>query len=111
MNLYSSVCAVQNLWLAAQAEGLGLGWVSIFNQAALPEALGIPKGITPIAYFCMGYVSHFYAKPKLESAGWLPRLQMENLVYFNQWGNRDDLHPLIEHLRRDRAIAQDSTSF
>ena len=50
MDLYSSVCAVQNLWLAARAEGLGVGWVSIFNQAALQAALGIPKGITPVSY-------------------------------------------------------------
>ena len=61
MDLYSSVCAVQNLWLAARAEGLGVGWVSIFHQADLQEALGIPKGITPIAYLCVGYVSHFHA--------------------------------------------------
>jgi 5,6-dimethylbenzimidazole synthase len=81
MDLYSSVCAVQNLWLAARAEGLGVGWVSIFHQADLQEALGIPKGITPIAYLCVGYVSHFHAS-ELETAGWLPRLPMEDLVYF-----------------------------
>lgn len=108
MDLYSSVCAVQNLWLAARAEGLGVGWVSIFNQAELQEALGIPKRITPIAYLCVGYVSHFYAKPELESAGWLPRLPMEELVYFNQWGNRDDQQSLIGHLRRDQAAAQEA---
>jgi 5,6-dimethylbenzimidazole synthase len=85
MDLYSSVCAVQNLWLAARAEGLGVGWVSIFNQAALRAALGIPKGITPIAYLCVGYVSHFFAKPELEAAGWLPRLAIEDLIYFDQW--------------------------
>jgi len=106
MDLYSSVCAVQNLWLAARAEGLGVGWVSIFNQAALQEALDIPKGITPIAYLCVGYVSHFYAKPELEAAGWLPRLPIEDVVYFEQWGRRDEPQPLIEHLMRDQAIAQ-----
>ena len=106
MDLYSSVCAVQNLWLAARAEGLGVGWVSIFHQADLQEALGIPKGITPIAYLCVGYVSHFHAKPELETAGWLPRLPMEDLVYFDQWGQRDDQQPLIAHLQRDQAAAQ-----
>ena len=106
MDLYSSVCAVQNLWLAARAEGLGVGWVSIFHQADLQEALGIPKGITPIAYLCVGYVSHFHARPELETAGWLPRLPMEDLVYFEQWGQRDDQQPLIAHLRRDQAAAQ-----
>ena len=106
MDLYSSVCAVQNLWLAARAEGLGVGWVSIFHQADLQQALGIPKGITPIAYLCVGYVSHFHDKPELETAGWLPRLPMEDLVYFEQWGQRDDQQPLIAHLQRDQAAAQ-----
>lgn len=106
MDLYSSVCAVQNLWLAARAEGLGVGWVSIFNQADLQQALGIPKNITPIAYLCVGYVSHFHAKPELETAGWLPRLPMEDLVYFDQWGQRDDQQPLMAHLQRDQTAAQ-----
>jgi len=106
MDLYSSVCAVQNLWLAARAEGLGVGWVSIFHQADLQEALGIPKGITPIAYLCVGYVSHFHARPELETAGWLPRLPIEDLVYFDLWGQRDDQQPLIAHLQRDQAAAQ-----
>jgi 5,6-dimethylbenzimidazole synthase len=106
MDLYSSVCAVQNLWLAARAEGLGVGWVSIFNQADLQQALGIPKNITPIAYLCVGYVSHFHAKPELETAGWLPRLPMEDLVYFDQWGQRDESQPLMAHLQRDQAAVQ-----
>lgn len=110
MDLYSSVCAVQNLWLAARTEGLGVGWVSIFNQSALQEALGIPARITPIAYLCVGYVSHFHAKPELETAGWLPRLPLEDLVYFNQWGNIDSEHVLIEHLRRDQAAAQEAVA-
>lgn len=108
MDLYSSVCAVQNLWLAARAEGVGVGWVSIFHPADLQQALGIPEGITPIAYLCVGYVSHFYAKPELETAGWLPRLPMEELVHFEQWGQRDDQQPLIAHLQRDQAVAQQS---
>ncbi len=106
MDLYSSVCAVQNLWLAARAEGLGVGWVSIFNQAALQDALGIPKGITPVAYLCVGYVSHFFAKPELETAGWLQRLPIEDVIYFDQWGQRDDARPLVSHLMRDQMIAQ-----
>jgi 5,6-dimethylbenzimidazole synthase len=110
MDLYSSVCAVQNLWLAARAEGLGVGWVSIFNQAALQSALGIPKGITPIAYLCVGYVSHFYAKPELEAAGWLPRLPIEDLVYFDQWGQSDAQQPLIKQLMRDQATIQAEAS-
>jgi 5,6-dimethylbenzimidazole synthase len=89
MDLYSSVCAVQNLWLAARAEGLGVGWVSIFHEKALQEALGIPPHIVPIAYLCIGYVSHFNDRPELEKAGWLPRLPINELVYFEQWGDVD----------------------
>ncbi len=89
MDLYSSVCAVQNLWLAARAEGLGVGWVSIFHEKALQEALGIPPHIVPIAYLCIGYVSHFKDRPELEKAGWLPRLPIKDLVYFEQWGDAD----------------------
>lgn len=107
MDLYSSVCAVQNLWLAARAEGVGVGWVSIFNQSELQQALGIPDRIVPIAYLCVGYVSHFYSRPELETGGWLPRLPIEDLVYFNQWGNSDYEHPLIDYLRRDYEAAQE----
>jgi 5,6-dimethylbenzimidazole synthase len=89
MDLYSSVCAVQNLWLAARAEGLGVGWVSIFHEKALQDALGIPHHIVPIAYLCIGHVSHFKDRPELESAGWLPRLPVEELVFHEQWGMRD----------------------
>jgi len=89
MDIYSAVCAVQNLWLAARAEGLGVGWVSIFHQAALKEILGLPERIIPIAYLCLGQVSHFYDKPELEAAGWRPRLPLDELVYFDQWGQTD----------------------
>lgn len=105
MDLFSSVCAVQNLWLAARAEGLGVGWVSIFNEAALQNALNIPEHITPIAYLCVGYVSHFKDKPELETAGWLPRMPIQDLLYFDTWGHRDDQQPLVGHLQRDAAAA------
>lgn len=105
MDLYSCVCAVQNLWLAARAEGLGVGWVSIFNQGDLQRALGIPPNITPIAYLCVGYVSHFHAKPELETAGWLPRLPIEDLVYFDEWGRHDKERPLIAQMKRDQQAA------
>lgn len=89
MDLYSSVCAVQNLWLAARAEGLGVGWVSIFHEKALQDALGIPPHIVPIAYLCLGWVSQFKDRPELETAGWLPRLAVEDLVFHEQWETRD----------------------
>lgn len=85
MDLYSSVCAVQNLWLAARAEGLGVGWVSIIKQEALQKELNIPANIVPIAYLCIGHVSHFHQSPELQKAGWRNRLPLQDLIHFDQW--------------------------
>ena len=85
MDLYSSVCAVQTLWLAARAENLGVGWVSIIHHDTLKEALNIPEHIVPIAYLCIGKVDYFHEKPELEKAGWLPRLPLEQLVHYDKW--------------------------
>ncbi len=85
MDLYSTVCAVQNLWLAARAENLGVGWVSIIEDDILRDALGIPKNIEIIAYLCIGYVSKFKDKPELESAGWLPRRSVDKAIHYNKW--------------------------
>lgn len=87
MDLFSTVCAVQNLWIAARAEGLGVGWVSIIHQADLRRILNIPEVIEPVAYLCIGPVSEFPTKPDLEVAEWLPRLDLPDLVYCDQWGN------------------------
>ena len=85
MDLYSCVCAVQNLWLAARAEGLGVGWVSILHEDALRDALGIPERIVPVAYLCLGHVTHFEATPELETKGWRKRLPLEDLVFRDRW--------------------------
>lgn len=85
MDLYSAVCAVQNLWLSARAENLGVGWVSIIHHQSLKEILGIPEQIVPIAYLCVGHVSHFHEKPELEKAGWLPRMPIDQLIHRDQW--------------------------
>jgi 5,6-dimethylbenzimidazole synthase len=85
MDLYSSVCAVQNLWLAARAEGLGVGWVSIMHEEELKQTLNIPEHVTPIAYLCIGYVEHFKKKPELESKGWQSRMDINELVNFDEW--------------------------
>lgn len=106
MDLYSSVCAVQNLWLAARAEGIGVGWVSIMDEAALKEVLGIPKRITVIGYLCIGYVSHFYQKPELEMAKWRKRLPLEEITHFEQWGEHED-NALTKQMRKDQAAAQE----
>jgi 5,6-dimethylbenzimidazole synthase len=85
MDLYSSVCAVQNLWLAARAENLGVGWVSIIHHDSLRKTLKMPQNIIPIAYLCIGYVTFFHDKPELEKAGWLPRTDIESLIHYDQW--------------------------
>jgi 5,6-dimethylbenzimidazole synthase len=83
--LYSVCCAIQNLWLAARTEGVGLGWVSILSNDTLKEVLELPDHVVPIAYLCLGYVDEFAQKPDLETAGWLPRLDLKDVVYFEKW--------------------------
>lgn len=85
MDLFSAVCAVQNIWLAARAENIGMGWVSIIHDEVLRDALNIPSEIDIIGYLCLGYVSHFKDKPELESFGWLPRESLADRVHKERW--------------------------
>ena len=80
MDLYSTVCAVQNFWLAARTEGVGVGWVSIIEAQALKGLLSIPEHVTPVAYLCVGHVSEFAPKPDLETHGWGQRLPLPELI-------------------------------
>ena len=89
MDLYSTVCAVQNLWLAARAEGVGMGWVSIFHDADLKAILGIPDPIEIVAYLCLGYVDELYERPELEVKGWNRRLPLEELIFEECWQGGD----------------------
>jgi 5,6-dimethylbenzimidazole synthase len=88
--IYSAVCAVQNLWLAARAEGIGVGWVSILEPGLLRSALRIPDQITPVAYLCLGYVNAFSTEPDLERAGWEKRTPLKSVLsldhYDSDWG-------------------------
>lgn len=88
--LYSVCCAVQNLWLAARTEGIGVGWVSILSNEVLKEILELPEQVIPIAYLCLGYVDEFATKPDLESAGWLPRLSLKDVIYFEKWNDKQN---------------------
>lgn len=88
MALYSAVCAVQNLWLAARAEGVGVGWVSVLDKDALKRVLNIPANVIPIAYLCLGYVDQFSAEPDLERAGWEHRIPLDKVLGFEQYDPR-----------------------
>lgn len=88
MDLASLACALQNLWLAARAEGLGMGWVSLFDPVALAELLGMPAGSQPVAVLCLGPVREFYDKPMLVQEGWAREQALDELVFSDQWGQR-----------------------
>jgi 5,6-dimethylbenzimidazole synthase len=85
MDLYSTVCAVENLWLAARAEGVGVGWVSIIHAEELVTLLNLPEHVAPVAYLCLGYVADFPSEPELQTAGWLPRLPLREVIRYERW--------------------------
>lgn len=91
--LYSTVCAVQNLWLAARSESLGVGWVSILDFDRLRAILEIPPNLTIVAYLCVGFVSQFPPEPDLETKGWERRESLDSLLHFDRYGRRAPLPP------------------
>lgn len=98
-DLFSTCLAVQNLWLAARAEGIGVGWVSILDQDKLAQVLELPEGVYPLAYLCIGYVSEFLDQPELQAKGWRSRLPLDELVHHDRWsGALGSEHPLAEWL-------------
>ena len=85
MDVASVGCAIQNMWLAARAEGIGLGWVSFFDPQALAELLGLPSGARPLGILCIGRVPAFYPRPMFEDAGWGKRLEISQVLFENRW--------------------------
>jgi 5,6-dimethylbenzimidazole synthase len=83
--LFSTVLAIQNLWLAATAEDLGLGWVSFYREAFLRDLLGIPGDVRPIAWLCLGTVSHLESVPDLERHGWRSRRPLADAIHTDTW--------------------------
>lgn len=83
--IYSVCCAIQNLWLAARAENVGVGWVSIIDNRDLKRVLKIPRSIKPIAYLCLGYVKEFKNLPDLEKSKWGSRIPLEKVINFEEW--------------------------
>lgn len=89
MDLASVACALQNMWLASRAEGLGMGWVSLFDPAKLAALLSIPAGGKPVALVCIGHVDQFYPIPMLEMEGWEQRRKLDDLVFVDSWDQKD----------------------
>jgi 5,6-dimethylbenzimidazole synthase len=85
-DIYSTCCAVQNLWLASRAEGVGVGWVSILRPQPLAELLGLPATVVPLAYLCVGYPRELAERPMLEDVGWRERLPLDQVVFYERWG-------------------------
>ncbi|WHM39626.1 nicotinate-nucleotide--dimethylbenzimidazole phosphoribosyltransferase [Streptomyces sp. BPTC-684] len=97
---YSSALAVENLWLAARAEGLGVGWVSFFDEREMVRALGLPEHLEVVAYLCVGYVDEFPEEPELMQAGWSKRRPLSWVVHEETYGRRalpgEDPHDLLQ---------------
>jgi 5,6-dimethylbenzimidazole synthase len=90
MDVYSTVCAVQNLWLAARAEGIGIGWVSIFDKERVKAIFNIPAHVELVAYLCVGYVDELFDKPELSARGWRHRIDINDLIMKNGWTDTAD---------------------
>jgi 5,6-dimethylbenzimidazole synthase len=83
--LYSVCLAIENLWLACTAEGMGMGWVSFYREDFLAGLLGIPDGIRPVAWLCVGPVSHLETAPDLERHGWRERIPLDRVLHTDRW--------------------------
>jgi len=106
--VYSVCCAIQNLWLAARAENIGVGWVSIINNKDLKRILKLPSTVKPIAYLCLGYVKKFEGEPDLQSQNWLSRLDLEKVINYEQWDSCNrytDWRGFNQHLIRKNAYS------
>lgn len=86
--LYSVCLAIENLWLAATAEGLGVGWVSFYREDFLRRLLGVPAGVRPVAWLCLGGVRDLPDVPDLERHGWRERLPLDDVVHHERYGQR-----------------------
>jgi len=90
MDLASVSCAIQNIWLAARAEGIGMGWVSLFDPDKMATLLKMPKGAKPIAILCLGYVNSFYKEPMLVEEGWAKEKPLAEMLMENYWKNANE---------------------
>ncbi len=88
MDLASLSCAIQNMWLAARVEGIGMGWVSMFDPIELMKLLNMPEGSQPVAILCIGHVEAFYEKPMLVLEKWTEEKPLEEFLFENNWQNK-----------------------
>ena len=106
-DLYSTCCAIENLWLAARAEGVGVGWVSILKLPQLREILGIPPHIIPVGYLCLGYPTQFLEQPALEKAGWRSRQPLGEVIHYETWGRLTHPHwPSLDRLASGTSLSK-----
>lgn len=90
MSEYSVVLSIENMWLAARAEGIGMGWISFIDPDMVKKILGIPESIKLVGYLAVGYLSEDYDIPELEEKKWEKRLDVSNFVYMDKWGEKPD---------------------
>lgn len=93
-DLYSACLAIQNMWLAARAEGIGIGWVSLLDHALVEKILKLPKKVELVAYLCVGYPVEFRPIPMLEELGWKSRTPINQIVFKETWGKP---HPVVSN--------------
>ena len=101
--MYSTCCAVQNMWLAARAEGIGVGWVSVLKMSQLRKILGIPHHVIPVAYLCIGYPVEYLGEPLLQTAGWRDRLPLSELLHYDRLGKHRSTSGLVRFLTSYRS--------
>lgn len=87
-DILSTACAIQNMWLAAYAEGLAMGWVSFYKKNDIRDILEIPPHIEPVALLSIGYTDQYPDKPILELANWEKRRLMDELIFEDKWGSK-----------------------
>lgn len=104
-DVWSCACAIENLWLAARAEGLGVGWVTLFRPTELASLLGLPEGVITLGWLCLGWPDERPPTPGLERAGWSRRAPLSSVVFRNHWpeGSTEPAAPVSRLRSPDQA--------
>lgn len=104
MDVLSTCCAIQNMWLAARAEGVGVGWVSILDPEIVKDILKIPKEVSLIGYFCLGYPEFFDDEPLLQKVGWRNRLTLQDVVFSESWAEVPRGEALNDQIKTQESV-------